>query len=156
MANDKEMSAFERAQIEIMKAHNDRMFELEKAKLAAPQSFVDADPDTQFKAMADARRGRHNPPLPSSVIAGIVSHTGATFDAVIDHNNKVIRLDNYTHPAGVDEKTSVGGLCPDGYTLGSNLHKQWKWVEYLQTDINAFVGKPLPKHMIAERANTAA
>ncbi len=140
------MSEFEKAMLDETKTHNAKMQALAAERAVAPQAFVDASPDEQFHAMSDARRGRDNPPLKVSIVEGIESPTGGKFDAKIDHNDRVVDLLNYTWPAGTDKPVASGGLVPDGYRIGEQLHKHWLWTDFRQADINAFVGKPLPKH----------
>lgn len=149
--DDDGLTAFERATLAEQKAHNARLQEIAAATAAKPQTFVDASPNEQFQSMADARRGRDNPPLATKVIEGIESQTGAKFDAKIDHHDKVVDLLHYTLPDGVDLSVDAGGLAPAGYPIGSVNHKHWKWTSFLQADINLFVGKPLPKHFIPRK-----
>jgi hypothetical protein len=153
MAADKKnqddgLTAFERAQIAEMREHNAKMQEI--AAKGGRGEFVDASPNTQYQAMADARRGRDNPPLPQKVVRGVTSPTGGSFAFKIDHRGVVVDLLDYTWPAGCDMKMSEGGIVPDGYEIGKQLHKHWKWTDFRQADINMFVGKPPPKHMLAD------
>ncbi len=140
------MSEFEKAMLDETKAHNAKLQALAAEKATQPQAFVDASPNEQFQAMSDARRGRDNPPLTTTIVEGIVSATGGKFDVKIDHRNRVVDLLNYTWPEGHDKPVAAGGLVPDGYKIGETLHKHWMWTDFRQADINAFVGKPLPAH----------
>lgn len=145
------LTPFERATLAEQKAHNARMLALAAEKSEKPQTFLDASPNEQFQSMSDARRGRDNPPLPTSIVEGIVSTTGAKFDVKIDHNNRVVDLLNYTWPDGVHTPASAGGISPDGYPVGSVNHKHWLWTDFRQADINAFVGKQLPPHFAPKK-----
>jgi len=129
---------------------------------APPMAFEDADPDTQFKAMMDARRGKDRPPKSISKVAAHSEDTGATFLAVIDDATGVVfRLDAYTFPDGVD-RHMPDGRVPDGLQIHDKngqptiVYKQWRWENFWQADLRRFIGKKLPKYARVEAAAPAA
>lgn len=113
------------------------------------------------------------PPAPQKfrVLRGRSSATKATFDMVIVQSRafpkgRVVRLENYRHPKGIETHQAMKGLVPDGLQIrnggstvsevgpdgeqrgvtssrnGFNLaYLQWRWEEYYQTDLRRLVGK---------------
>lgn len=79
------------------------------------------------------------------------SDSGATFVAKVS-NGRVVSLEGYTFPEGIDRHQHDGGLVPNGLDL-TNIangqesipYKGWKFNEFWKRDINAFVGRPLPR-----------
>jgi hypothetical protein len=109
--------------------------------------------DEKFQAEIASRKGTDRPPLPTSVVKGVTSETGSTFDALIDHRGNVVALDKYAHPTGVDVHQTDGGLVPQGLPIRdagggdfSMLFKQWRYESFWAHDLNAYIGKPLPAH----------
>ena len=100
--------------------------------------------------------------------------TGACFVAHVVESKKfphgrIVALHEYTHPDGIFEYVSNGGLVPDGFpilkdanggALGpgiklekhqlSALYLQWRWTEFWQRDLEAHVGKGLAAHHCAD------
>lgn len=110
------------------------------------------------------------PPKPQKfrTIPGRSEETGATFNMVVVESKahatgRVVRLENYRHPKGVDVHQAQQGLVPDGHPIyrGGNgsvaqgpdgqaissmldpLYKQWRWENFMQADLRAINGKPL-------------
>lgn len=77
--------------------------------------------------------------------------TGATFVALIVPNSvfpkgRVERIDDYTHPEGVDRHVQEGGLVPDGMSIRhpntgtlQPKYKQWLYEAFLLGDLRRFV-----------------
>lgn len=73
--------------------------------------------------------------------------TGATAQARVLTSRsfpkgRIVDLEHYTHPAGVDVHVADGGLVPDGKEIGTTDHKMWKYQEFWKRDLNEFIGKP--------------
>lgn len=126
-----------------------------------PPKPEDMTADGQFHRWVDNMKGHDRPATPMRKVA-CKSPTGATFVAVVADSRthpggRVINLEQYRHPEGVDRYQADGGLVPDGFPMAggdgkasSSLYKQWRWESFYQADLRSFVGKPLPPHVIVE------
>lgn len=124
------------------------------------KAFEDATPDEQFHATMRERRGKHLPALPIKHVACKSNVTGATFNAEINDRGIVVGLPDYAYPPGIDISSDEGGLVPRGMnpidtTTGrpNKLWLKWRWENFWQIDLRAFVNKPLPKYAQAEFAD---
>lgn len=111
------------------------------------------------------------PPQKFRVIRGRSSVTKATFNMIVVQSKafpkgRVVRLEEYKHPKGIDTHQSMKGLVPDGLQIkatgslvgeigpdgdqrsvtasrtGYTLqYLQWRWEEFYQTDLRRLVGK---------------
>lgn len=105
-------------------------------------------PDERHELMMSELRGKGRPGPPESTIEGCRSEdTGATFNARTV-SGKVVNLDAYTLPAGLDKHVSEGGLVPEGMVITNEgddwAYRQWVWTTFWQADLRRFIGKPLP------------
>jgi hypothetical protein len=101
-------------------------------------------------------------PLPQQNVLCKSPHTGATFVAEVSPSRsypqgRIIRISDYQWPDGHDRHQNEGGLVPDGMQIfrkdtGQPYadYKQWKWSEFFQVDLRAWVGKPLPPYLRAD------
>lgn len=102
--------------------------------------------------------------------------TGCSFTAHVVESKKfpqgrIVSLSGYTYPEGMFQYQSNGGRVPDGFpvlkdanggALGdgiqlekhqlSTMYLQWRWTEFWQRDLEAFVGKELAVHHCADAA----
>lgn len=126
-----------------------------KSSVASPDYD---DPDAQFAEIMAKRRGKDRPATPDVAIRVKSPETGSSFTAVVQ-GGRVIRLDDYSYPQGVETHTTEGGLVPHG--LGIHLvspnggysgqftveYKQWRYETFWKADLHKFIGHPLPKSL---------
>jgi hypothetical protein len=126
---------------------------VEMATSAAVAALVSAQKQPSFEQQVRERRGEHLPKIDVTLVEGCIAPSGATFTAEIQRNI-VVTLQDYRHPDGVETCVDDGGLVPNGFQirdltsgLATPMYKQWLYETFLQPDIRAIVGKPLPRHM---------
>lgn len=111
------------------------------------------------------------PPQKFRVLRGRSSVTKATFSMIVIQSRafpkgRVVRLEEYRHPKGIETHQAMKGLVPDGLPIrngGSNtsevgpdgesrgvvssrngmnlVYLQWRWEEFYQTDLRRLVSK---------------
>ncbi len=125
-----------------------------------PPTDVAGQTDAQFQATMADRRGQHRPPAAEERIPCRSHETQATFTARVVRNT-VVELLDYTHPPGHD-KHAPDGIVPHGFPILDSVtkqrtpdFKQWLWTQFWQTDLRAYIGKPLPRFLRIEQAQAA-
>jgi hypothetical protein len=81
--------------------------------------------------------------------------TGASFRAKVVESKmtplgRVIDLEDYTWPDGVDVPVSQGGLMPDAHLRApAETHAHWKYWEFMRRDLNEFAsGKAFTRYLL--------
>lgn len=80
--------------------------------------------------------------------------TGCTFKCKLmasrtSAQGRVIDLEEYTYPEGVDVPQSQGGKMPDGHLKAPpEKHAHWKYWEFMRRDLGEFVGKPFTRYLL--------
>lgn len=149
-------------------ANTDRM-------IAAIESQARPNELTMAGLSEAAQKRLVSPPKPQQyrIIRGRSSATEATFDMVViaskaHPKGRVVRLEKYRHPKGIETHQAMGGRVPDGLQIraaqstGSEagpdgeqrsitsgrsgyslMYLQWRWEEFYQTDLRRLVGSAL-------------
>jgi hypothetical protein len=96
-------------------------------------------------------------------IRGKSAETGSTFDMIVlesktHKTGRVVRLETYAYPPGIEVAQAHGGLLPDGMRMRNPLtndgldplYKQWRYQNFWRADLNSIAsGQPLrPEHCV--------
>lgn len=115
------------------------------------------------EAIAEHKGEEKEKPLEKQVLC-LSDLTGSSFLARVVQSKaypqgRVVELCDYKYPAGIGTHQNEGGLVPDGKPIlrGDNGqpttdYKQWRWTEFWQRDLAAFVGKPFHSRYVVEGA----
>ena len=121
----------------------------------APVGVQPLSPDQQVNVFVDAMKKGNLEDRPLHKIEKIACmslETGSSFTAVVASSKtfpegRVVTLEDYAFPPGIDMHVDEGGLVPNGMALklkdGSETKdfKHWKWLNYYQKDLQRYVGR---------------
>jgi hypothetical protein len=140
----------------------DALDELIRAKVSAgiaearTKDVVEGD---DFDRAMKTIRGGDKPAAPIRYEDCISPLTGCSFRAKIMASRatplgRVIDLEDYAWPAGIDVPVSQGGLMPDGHlSAPPETHQHWKYWEFLRRDMAEFAsGKGFTKYLLRSEA----
>lgn len=128
-------------------------FERLLARQGAPPADRPApSPDAQVGALLEQVRGTDRELHTIERVRCISLETRSTFEAVIAKSKafpagRVVSLESYAYPAGIDTHVAEGGLVPDGKRIknpdGSPTkeYRQWRWSEFWRRDLQRYVGQ---------------
>lgn len=110
-------------------------------------------PDERVKLVVEQmRKGENREAHTIDKIDVVSARTGARFAAIVassksDPNGRVLTLEDYVFPDGIEVHRADGGVVPDGMIIKTpkgeltKQYKQWRWTEFYQNDLREYVGK---------------
>jgi hypothetical protein len=131
-----------------------------KAAIEAAKGPPVGTQDEQFRAFSEAMHPKVQPSAAPEIREHCTSPaTGATFVARVVRSRafpqgRIVDLEDYTYPSGVELAQAAGGLVPDGIPIKTPqgelmpIYKHWRWTTFYQADLGAWVGKPLPSYIL--------
>ncbi len=86
--------------------------------------------------------------------------TGSRFNAKLMESRstplgRVVDLENYEFPAGIDVAQQDGGLMPDAHIASPpEVHAHWKYWEFVRRDLIEYAsGKPFTRYILKSEAD---